>query len=252
MQNARLDEAQDGIKIARRNINNLIYADDTTLMAESEEELKSFLMKVKEESEKVGLKLNIQKTKIMASGPITLWKIDGETMETVPDFLFLGSKITADGDCSHKIKRHLLLGRKAVTNLDSILESRNITLPSKVCLVKATVFPVVMYGCDSWTIKKAEHRRIDAFELWCWRRLLRVPWTARTSNQSILKEISPEYSLKGLMLNLKLQYFGHLMRRTDSLEKPLMLGKIEGGRRRGTTDDEMVGWHHRLNGHEFE
>ena len=252
MQNARLDEAQDGIKIARRNINNLIYADDTTLMAESEEELKSFLMKVKEESEKVGLKLNIQKTKIMASGPITLWKIDGETMETVPDFLFLGSKITADGDCSHKIKRHLLLGRKAVTNLDSILESRNITLPSKVCLVKATVFPVVMYGCESWTIKKAEHRRIDAFELWCWRRLLRVPWTARTSNQSILKEISPEYSLKGLMLNLKLQYFGHLMRRTDSLEKPLMLGKIEGGRRRGTTDDEMVGWHHRLNGHEFE
>ena len=190
-------------------------------------------MKVKEESEKVGLKLNIQKTKIMASGPITLWKIDGETMETVPDFLFLGSKITADGDCSHKIKRHLLLGRKAVTNLDSILESRNITLPSKVCLVKATVFPVVMYGCVSWTIKKAEHQRIDAFELWCWRRLLRVPWTARRSNQSILKEISPECSLEGLMLKLKLQYFSHLMRRTDSFEKTLMLGKIEGGRRSG-------------------
>ena len=169
MQNARLDEAQDGIKIARRNINNLMYADDTTLMAESEEELKSFLMKVKEESEKVGLKLNIQKTKIMASGPITLWKIDGKTMEIVPDFLFLGSKITADGDCSHEIKRHLLPGRKAVTNLDSILKSRNITLPSKVCLVKATVFPVVMCGCESWTIKKAERRRIDAFELWCWR-----------------------------------------------------------------------------------
>ena len=232
MRNAGLEEAQAGIKIARRNINNLRYADDTTLMAESEEELKSLLMKVKEESEKVGLKLNIQKTKIMASGPITSWEIDGETVETVSDFIFLGSKITADGDCSHEIKRRLLLGRKVMTNLDSIFKSRDITLPTKVHLVKAMVFPVVMYGCESWTVKKAERRRIDAFELWCWRRLLRVPWTARRSNQSILKEISPGISLEGMMLKLKLQYFGHLMRRVDSLEKTLMLGKIE-GRRRG-------------------
>ena len=190
-------------------------------------------MKVKEESEKVGLKLNIQKTKIMASSPITLWQIDGETMETVRDFMFLGSKINADGDCSHEIKRHLLLGRQAMTNLDSISKSRDITLPTKVCLVKTMVFPVIMYGCESWTIKKAEHQRIDAFELWCWRRPLTVPWTARRSNQSTLKEISPEYSLEGWMLKLKLQYFASLMRRTDSLEKTLMLGKIEGGRRRG-------------------
>ena len=190
-------------------------------------------MKVKEESEKVGLKLNIQKTKIMASGPITSWEIDGETVETVSEFIFEGSKITADGDCSHEIKRCLFLGRKVMTNLDSILKSRDITLPTKVRLVKAMVFPVVMYGCDSWTIKKDEHRRIDAFELWYWRRLWNVPWTARRSNQSILKEISPEYSLEGLMLKLKLQYFGHLMQRTDSLEKTLILGKIEGGRRRG-------------------
>ena len=165
-------------------------------------------MKVKKESEKVGLKLNLQKSKIMASGHITSWQIDG-VMETVTDFIFLGSKITADGDCSHEIKRHLLLGRKAMTNLDTVLKNRDITLPTKVHLVKSMVFPVVMYGCESWTIKKAEHQRIDAFELWCWRRLLRVPWTARRSNQSILKEISPEYSLERLML--KLQYFGHLM-----------------------------------------
>ena len=180
-------------------------------MAENEEELKSLLMKVKEETEKVGLKLNIQKTKIMASGPITSWQIDGETVETVADFIVLGSKITADGNCSHEIKRHLLLGRKVMTNLDSILKSRDITLSTKVRLVKAMVFPVVMYACESWTPKKAECRRIDAFELWCWRRLLRVPWTARRSNQFILKEISPGYSLEGLMLKLKLQYFGHLM-----------------------------------------
>ena len=169
----------------------------------------------------------------MASSPITSWQIDGETMETVRDFIFLGSKITADGDCSHEIQGHLLLGRKAMTNLDSILKSRDITLPTKVCLVKAMVFPVVMCGCESWTIRKAERQRIDGFELWCWRRLLRVPWAARRSIQSILKEISPEYSLEGLMLKLKLQYFGHLMLRTDSLEKILMLGKIEGRRRRG-------------------
>ena len=202
-------------------------------MAESEEELKSLLMKVKEDSEKVGLKLNMQKTKIMTSGPITSWEIDGEAVETVTDFILGGSKIIADGDCSHEIKRCLLLGRKVMTNLDSILKSSDITLPTKVRLVKAMVVLVVMYGCESWTIKKAEHQRIDAFELWCWTRLLRVPWTARRSNQSILKEISPEYSLEGLMLKLKLQSFGHLMQRTDSLEKTLMLGKTEGGRRRG-------------------
>ena len=187
MRSARLDEAHAGIKIARRNINNLRYADNTTLMVEIEEEQKSLLMKVKEKSEKVGLKLNIQKTKIMASGPITPWQIDGETMEAVTDFIFLGSKIAADGDCSHEIKRHLLLGRKAMTNLDSILKSRGITLPTKVCLVKPMGFLVVMYECESCTIKKDECRRIDAFELWCWRRLLRVPWTAK-SNQSTLKE----------------------------------------------------------------
>ena len=214
-------------------IYNLRYADDTTLMAESEEELKSPLMKVKEDSEKVGLKHNIQQTKIMASSPITPWQIDGETMEVVIDFIFGGSKIAADGDCSHEIKRCLLLGIKAITNLDSILKSRDITLLMMVHIVKAMVFPVVMYGCESGTVKKAEHRRIDAFELWCWRRLLRIPWTARRPNQSILKEISPEYALEGLMLKLKLHYFGHLMQRADSLEKTLMLGKIEGGRRRG-------------------
>ncbi|KAB0340653.1 hypothetical protein FD754_022949 [Muntiacus muntjak] len=194
-----------------RNTNDLRYADDTTLMAETEGELKSLLMKVKEESEKVGLKLNIQKTRIMASGPITSWQTDGETVETVSDFIFLGSKITADGDCSHEIKRRLLLGRKVMANLDSILKSRDITLPTKVHLVKAMVFPVVMYGCESWTVKKAECQKIDAFELWCWRRLLRVPWAARISNQSILKEISPGCSLEGLMLKLKLQHFGYLM-----------------------------------------
>ena len=253
MGNARPDEVQAGINIAGRNINNLRYTDDTTHMAEIEEEVKSFLLKVKEESEKVGLKLNIQKTNIMASRPINSWQIDGETMETVRGFIFLGSKITADGDCNN-IKRRLLLGRKAMTNfssvaqscltlcnpmncstpglpvhhqlpaftqthvhrvgdaiqpshpltyLDSILKSRDITLPTNVCLVKAMVFPVVIYGCESWTIKKAECQRIDAFERWCWRRLLRVPWTARRSNQSILKEINPEYSLEGRMLKLK-------------------------------------------------
>ena len=191
MRNAGLEEVQAGIKIAGRNINNLGYADDTTHMAESKEE-------------KVGLKLNIQKTKSMASSPITSQQIDRETVETVADFILGGSKITADGDCSHEIKRCFLLGRKAMTNLDSILKSRDVILPTKVHLVKAMVFPGVMYGCDSWTIKKAEHRRIDAFELRCWRRLLIVPWTARRSKQSIRKEISREYSLEGLMLKLKL------------------------------------------------
>ena len=209
-------------------------------------------MKVKVESEKAGLKLNIQKTKIMASSPITSWQIFGETMDTVTDFIFLGSKITADSDFSHEIKRLLLLGRKTMTNLGSILKSRDNTLPTKYCLIEAIILPVVMYGCESWTIKKAEHQRIDAFELRCLRRLLRAPWTARRSNKSNLKEISPEYSLEWLMLKLKLQYFDHVLWRTDSLEKTLMLGKIEGRRRKGTTGDEMAGWHHRLNGHESE
>ena len=194
MWDARLHEAQAGIKVARRNINNFRYADDYPYSRKRR--TNSLLVKVKEESEKVGLKLNIQKTKIMASGPISSWEIDGKTVETVSDFIFGGSQITADGDCSHEIKRRLLPGRKAMTNVDSILKSRNITFPAKVHIVKAVVFPVIMYGCESWTIKKAECRRIDAFQLWCWRRLLRVPWTARRSNQSILKEITPEYSLE--------------------------------------------------------
>ena len=211
MRNAGLDEAQAGIKAARRNINKLRFADDTTLMAESEEELKSLLMKVKEESEKAGLKLNIQKTKTMASSPITSCQIDGKIWETVTALILGGSKITADGDCSHETKRLLLLGRKTTTNLDSILKSRDITLPTKVCLVKAMVFPVVMCRCESWPIKKAECQRTDAFEQWCWRRLFRVSWTERKSNQSILKEISPGCSLEGLMLKLKLQHFAHLL-----------------------------------------
>ena len=209
-------------------------------MAEREEDLKSLLIKVKEESEKVGLKLNIQKTKIMASGPITLWQIDGEIMERVRDFTFLGSKITADGDCSHEIKRCLLLGRKVMTNLDSILKSRDITLLTKVLLVKAMVFPVVVYGCESWTIKKAERWRIDAFELWCLRRLLRIPWTARRSNQSILKEISPEYSLKGLMLKLKTPILWPPDVKNWLTGKDLDDGR-DWRREKGATEDEMVG-----------
>ena len=211
-------------------------------------------MKVKGESEKVGLILNIQKMKIKASGPITSWQIDGETMETVRDFILRGSKITTDGDCSHEIKRHLLLGRKAMTNPESILKSRNITLLTKVHLVKAMVFPVVMYGCESWTIRKAEHWRIDAFELWCWRRLLKVPRTARRSNQSILKGINPEYSLEGLMLKLKFQYWTTCIQATDA--KNWLMGKTDTGKDwrregRGMTEDEMVGWHHWVNEHEF-
>ena len=232
MRNAGLEEAQAWIKIARRNITNLRYADDTTFMAESEEKLKNILMKVKEESEKVSLKFNVQKTKIMACGHISSQEI-GKQWKQCQALFFFSSQITADGDCSHEIKRRLLLGKKIMTNLDCILKSRDITLPTKVHLVKAMVFPVVMYGCESWTVKKAEHQRIDAFELCCWRRLLRVPWTARSSNQSILKEISPGCSLEGLMLTLKLQYFGHLMGRVDSLQKTLMLGGIGGRRRRG-------------------
>ena len=206
-------------------------------------------MNMKEETEKVGL--IFKKNKIMTSGPITSCQIDGEAMETVTDFILGSSKITAGGDCSHEIKRHLLLERKIMTNLDSILKSRDITLPTKVSLVKVMIFLVVMYGCESWIIKKSEHRRIYIFILWCGRRLLRVPWTARRSNQSILKEISPEYSLEGLILKKKLLFFDHLMRRTDSLEKTLMLGKIEGKRRR-RQEDEMVGWHHQCYGNEFE
>ena len=228
MWNARLDEAQAGIKTAWKTISNLRYADDTILVKESEEEQKSLLMKVKEESEKAGLELNIQKTKIMASGPITSWQIHGETMETETDFIFLGTKITADGDCSHVIKRCLVLGRKAMTNLDSLLR-RDITLPTKFCLVSAMVFPLVMYGCESWTIKKAEHWRIDAFELWCWRRLLRVPWTAKRSNQSILKEISPEYSLEGLMLKLKLQYLATWCKELTHWKRPWCWERLKAG-----------------------
>ena len=227
MQNARLDEAQAGIKVAERNINNLRYADDTILMAESEEELKSLSMKVKEESEKAHLKLKNLRNEDHGIWTHHFMANRWEAMETVTDFIFLGSKITADGDCSHEIKRCLLLGRKVMTNLDSILKSRDISLPTKVHLIKAMVFPVVMYGCESWTIKKAECQRIEAFELWCWRRLLRVLWTSRIWNQSILKEISPDYSLERLMLKQKLQYFGHLIWRADSLEKTLMLGNIE-------------------------
>ena len=230
----QLEETQAGIKIAGRNINHLRYADDITLMAESEEELKSLLMKVKVESEKVGLKLNVQKMKIMASGPITSWQIDGETVETVSDFIFLGSKITADGDCSHEIKRRLLLGRKAMTNLDSIFKSRDITLQTKVHLVKAMVFPVVMCGCESWTIKKAKCRRIDAFELWCWRRLLRVPWTARRSTQLILKKISLAYPLERQILKLKLQHFGHLMQKLTHWKWPWCWERLKAG---GEGDD---------------
>ena len=196
-------------------------------------------MKMKDESEKVGFKLNIQKTKFMASGPVTSWQIDRKTVETVTDFILGSSKITADGDWSHEIKRCLLLGREVMTNLDRILKNRDITLPTKVCLVKAMVFPVVMYGCESWNIKKAEHRRIDAFEVWCWRSLLRVPWTARRSNQSILKEINLGCSLEGLMLKLKLQYFGHLMWRADPFKKTLIVGKIECRRRKG---QQMMRW----------
>ena len=251
MRNAGLEETQAGIKIARRIINNLRYADDTTLMAESEEEWKNLLMKVKEESEKVGLKLNIQKTKILASGPITSWEIDGKTMQTVSDFIILGSKITADGDCSHEIKRRLLLGRKVITNLDSILKFRDITLPTKVRLVKAMVFPVVMYRCESWTVNKAEHRRIDAFELWCWRRL---------ESPLDCKEIQPVHS-KG---DQPWDFFG----RTDAkAETPVLwpphvkswfIGKdSDAGRdwrweEKGMTEDEMGGWHHWLDGREFE
>ena len=233
MRNTGLDEAQMESRLPGEISWQLYLTVETTLMAESKEELNSLLIKVKEESENVVLKLNIQKTKIMASCPITSWQIDGETVETVRDFIFLGSKITADGDWSHEIKRHLLLGREVMTNLNSILKSRDITLPTNVHLVKVMFFPVVMYGYERWTIKKAECWRIDPFELWCWRRLLRLPWTARRSNQSIIKEISPGCSLEGLILKLKLQYFGHLMWRADSLEKTLMLGKIEGRRRRG-------------------
>ena len=250
--NARLDEAQAGIKIVGRNISDHRYADDTTLMAESEEELKSLLMKVKEESEKVGLKLNIQKTKIMASGLITSWQIDGETMET-RQTIFLGSRINVDGDCSREIKRCLLLGRKAMTNLVSILKSRDIILLTKVCIVKAMVFPVVMYWYESRTIKKAKRGRIDAFELWCWRRLLRIPWTGRRSNQSILKEVNPEWKITGRIdaeaeapRLLPPDGMGQLIGKDHDAGKDLRQ------KEKGMTEDAMVEWHHQLNGHECE
>ena len=249
MQNAGLDESQDGIKISGRNINSLRYADDTTLMAESEEKFKSLLIKVKEKSEKAGLKLSSQKTKIMASGPITSWQINGNNVGTVSDFTFLGSKINVDSDWSPKIKRCLLLGKRAVSNLDSVLKSRDITLLTMVHIVKPMVFSSSHVWM--WELDHKEGWELDnwCFWMWCWRRLLRVPWTARRSSQSILKEINPEYTLEGLMMKLKLQYFGHLLWRADSWEKTLMLAKTEGKRR---TEDEMVGWHHWFNGHEFE
>uniref|UniRef100_A0A803TRD1 Reverse transcriptase domain-containing protein n=1 Tax=Anolis carolinensis TaxID=28377 RepID=A0A803TRD1_ANOCA len=221
------------VKIAGRNINNRRYSDDTTLMAESEEELRSIITKVKEESAKAGLQLNIKKTKIMATRPIDNWQIEGENVEAVTDFIFLGVKITADADCSQEIRRRLLLGRRAMDNLDKILKSRDITLVTKVRIVKSMVFPIVTYGCESWTIRKAERRKKDAFELWCWRKILRVPWTARRFNQSIVQEIMPNCSLEGRILEAKMKYFGHIMRRQESLEKTMMLGKMEGKRKRG-------------------
>ena len=241
MWNAGLDDSQAEIKIARKNINNFRYVDDTTLVAESKEELKGLLIRVKKESKKAGLKLNIQKTKIMASSPITSRQTDGETMETVTDFIFLASKITADGDCSHEIKRCLLIGRKAMANIDSILKSRDVTLPTKVHLVKAIVFPGVMYECESWTINKAESRKIDAFELWCWRRLLRVPWTARQ-----IKPVNPKGNQSWIFIgrtDAEAPILWSPDLRANSLEKTWMLRKIEGRRRRGR-QDEMVGWHH--------
>ena len=234
MRNAGLDEAKAGIKTAGRSLDNLRYADDTTLVAESKELLRASWWKWKRRVKRVGLKLNIQKTQMTAPGPITSWQIDGETMA---DFIFLGSKITADGDLSHEIKRHLLLGRKAMTNLYSILKSRDITLPTKVHLVKAMAFPVVMYGCESWSIKKAEQERIDACELWYWRRPLRVPWIAKRFNQSILKEISLEYSLEGLMLKLKLQYFATWCKELTHLKRLWCLERLKAG---GKGDD--IGW----------
>jgi len=250
LRNSGLDEPQAGSKIAGRNINNFRYAGDATLMAESEEKLKSLLRRMKEESEKAGLKHNIHKTKIMASGPITSWQIDGEKVERVADFIFLGSKIIADNDGNHEIKRCLLLGRKIMANLDSVLKSRNITLLTKVHLVKAMGFPIVMYRYESRTIKKAECQRINAFKLWCWRRLLRVPWTARRSNQWILKEISPEYSLEGLMLKQKLQYFWPPDAKSQLIGKDPDAGK-DWGLEKWVTEDETVQWYHWLNGYEF-
>lgn len=233
MRNAGLDEEEIGIKIAGKNINNLRYADDTILMAGSEEELKILILKVKEESAKAGLMLNVKKTKIMATTPVNSWHVEGEAMEVVSTFNYLGSQISADGDSSQEIKRRLLLGRKAMSNLDKVLRSRDVNLTTKIRIVKAMVFPVVMYGCETWTIRKAERRKIDSFELWCWRKLLRVPWTAKRTNRSVLQQIKPDCSLEGMILKQKLTYFGHIMRRHDALEKTLMLGKIEGTRRRG-------------------
>ncbi|XP_062824414.1 uncharacterized protein LOC134295527 [Anolis carolinensis] len=233
MRHAGLEESKAGVKIPERNINNLRDVDDTTLMAESEEELRSLITKVKEESAKAGLQLNIKKTKIMATTPIDNWQIEGENVEAMTDFIFLGAKITADADCSQEIRRRLLLGRRAMANLDKIVKSRDITLATKVCLVKAMVFPIVIYGCESWIIRKAEQRKIDAFELWCWKKILRVPWTTRRSDQSILQEIMPGCSLEGRILEAKMKFFGHIMRRQESLEKIMMLGEMEGKRKRG-------------------
>ncbi|CAH2315054.1 Hypothetical predicted protein [Pelobates cultripes] len=230
---AGLDESKAGINVVGRNINNLRYVDDTTLLAESEEELKYLLMRAKEESEKAALLLNVKKTKIMANSNLSFWQINGEEVEAVADFIFMGSKISSDGDCSHEIKICLLLGRKAMASMDKLVKTKNITLSTKIRIVRTMVFPVVTYGCENWNIKKAERRRIHAFELWCWRKQLRILWNARRSNKSVLQEIKTNCSLEAMIMRLKLKYFGHMMRMQDSLEKTLMLGKIEGTRRRG-------------------
>ena len=241
IRNAGLEETEIGVKIAGGKINNLRYADDTTLMAENEEDLKNLLLKVKKESAKAGLLLNIKKTKIMSTGNVNGTRIDGEEIETVTDFIFLGSKINNDSDCTHEIKRRLLFGIKAMANLDNTLKSRDITLPTKVRIVKAMVYPVVTYGSESWTIKKADRRKIDTFELRCWRKTLRIPWTARRTNHSILIEVKQDLSLEALMMKMKLKYFGHIMRKQEVLEKTLMLGKICGNGKRGRQKTRWLG-----------
>lgn len=233
MRKAGVDEATGGIKIGGRNINNLRYADDTTILAETVDDLQCLLRKIKEESEAAGLKLNMKKTCVMTNGPIQVFHVDNDQVEIVKEFVYLGSSINIDVNCSNEIKRRLLMGRKAMVSLDKLIKSKDISLSTKIRVVQTMVFPITRYGCESWTIKQADRRKIDAFELWCWRRLLRVPWTERRTNKSLLQEIKPEHSLEASMVKLKLSYFGHIMRRQDSLEKEVMLGVVEGKRRRG-------------------
>jgi len=233
MRKASIDEAAGGIKIGGRNINNLRYADDTTILAETVDDLQYLLRKVKEESAAAGLKLNMKKTFVMTNGPIQEFHIDNDQVEIVKEFIFLGSNINTDGNCSNEIKRRLLMGRRAMVSLDKLIKSKDVSLATKIKIIKTMVFPVTMYGCESWTIKQADRKKIDAFELWCWRRLLRVPWTEKRTNKSVLQEIKPECSLEASMVKLKLSYFGHIMRRQESLEKEIMLGMVGGKRRRG-------------------